>query len=88
MRASLLKNLTSKALPVKERPSPLLLSARELAALLSISVPTVWRLRSMGKLPRAAKLGGSVRWRTEEINRWIEAGMPDLRTWEASQQRR
>jgi predicted DNA-binding transcriptional regulator AlpA len=45
---------------------------------------TFWRLRAAGKLPRPiASLGAQLlRWRAEEIRRWVEAGAPDLKTWE------
>jgi len=54
----------------------LLLSAETLAEQLELSVRTVWRLRSSGKLPKPIKVGGSVRWRSEEIDNWIAAGCP------------
>ncbi len=53
-----------------------LLSAERLAALLDISVRTLWRLRSAGKLPPPVRLGGSIRWNAAEIRAWIEAGCP------------
>lgn len=63
-----------------ERASPVppqLLSAQSLARRLEISVRTLWRLRSAGKLPKPVKLGGNVRWRTNDIDEWISAGCPD-----------
>jgi predicted DNA-binding transcriptional regulator AlpA len=64
---------------------PLLLTAEDLAQLLRISPATVWRLRAAGKLPRPLDALGRqlVRWRAEEIRRWVDAGLPDMRTWEA-----
>jgi predicted DNA-binding transcriptional regulator AlpA len=35
-----------------------------------------------GKLPTPVRIGGSVRWRTDEIRRWLDAGAPDRATWE------
>jgi prophage regulatory protein len=58
------------------------LSARELSHILGLSLRQVWRLNSVGKLPRPIRLGGSVRWRREEIIEWFNAGCPDRRTWE------
>jgi prophage regulatory protein len=55
----------------------LLLSAEKVAELLDISVRTLWRLRATGKLPLPVRLGGSVRWRAEEIAVWIQQGCPD-----------
>jgi len=57
--------------------SPLLLSVRTLAKRLGLSVRTLWRLRSGGKLPPPVRLGGAVRWRTADIDAWVDAGCPD-----------
>ena len=61
----------------EETVVPILLSADRVAAALDISVRTLWRLRAAGKLPAPVKIGGSVRWRYEEITLWIEAGCPN-----------
>lgn len=58
--------------------APLLLSARSLANRLGISVRTLWRLRTAGKLPLPLKIGGSVRWRADEIDDWIRTGCPAI----------
>lgn len=60
-----------------EAPS-LLLSAETLAKRLEISLRTLWRLRSGGKLPPPIRLGGAVRWRTADIDAWVAAGCPQL----------
>jgi len=69
-----------------------LISAETLARWLDLSVRTLWRLRSAGQLPPAIRLGGSVRWRVEEIRAWIAAGCPEEAAWEVQrngvQQRR
>jgi excisionase family DNA binding protein len=62
-------------LPVQ--PSFILLSARTLAKRLGLSVRTLWRLRSGGKLPPPVRLGGAVRWRAADIDAWVAAGCPD-----------
>jgi len=59
-----------------------LLSAKELARILSTSVRTVWRLRSADKLPRTVTIGGSVRWRQTDIEKWISLGCVDRKTLE------
>ncbi len=64
-------------------PQPLAISARELARLLDVSLRQVWRLNSTGKLPKPVRLGGSVKWRRDEIVAFVEAGCPDRQTWEA-----
>ena len=57
------------------RPSELV-SATELAELLSISERSLYRLKSTNQLPEPIKLGGCVRWRLTEIQKWIAQGCP------------
>lgn len=52
------------------------LSAERFAELLDISVRTLWRLRSAGKIPQPVRIGGNIRWNAAEIWAWIEAGCP------------
>ena len=59
-----------------------LLCAETLAQRLDVSLRTLWRLRSSGKLPSPIKLGGSVRWRAVEIAAWVAAGCPCLEEWQ------
>jgi excisionase family DNA binding protein len=66
----------------REMIEPLLLTADRMAALLEISKRTLWRLRSAGRLPRPVLLGGSVRWRSDEVRLWVSRGCPTLREWE------
>ena len=58
-----------------------LVSAAELARMLSTSVRTIRRLDSAGKLPRGIRLGGLKRWRQDEITAWIGAGCPVRAEW-------
>lgn len=67
-------------LPQTNGQSPALLSAESVAQMLQVSVRTVWRLRSSGQLPHPVQVGGSIRWRADEVCAWIEAGCPALRT--------
>jgi excisionase family DNA binding protein len=57
----------------------LLLTAGNLAQLLNISVRTLWRLRAQHKIPAPIRVGGSVRWRTRDIEAWIAKGCPAIR---------
>ena len=61
----------------------LLLSSDDLAHLLRISKRTVWRRRSDGSLPAAVPFGRFVRWRRDEIERWIAADCPTQSEWKA-----
>ena len=61
-----------------------LLSAKELAEMLSLSKRQIFRLDSCGKLgPAKLKIGGSCRWLAQEVSDWLSAGAPDRKTWEA-----
>jgi len=72
-----------KARSVREA---LAVRARELAEMLNVSLRQIWRLNASGKLPRPIRLGGSVRWDREEVQRWFEASCPDRRSWEATKE--
>ena len=60
-----------------------LLNVKDLARLLRMSVRTVWRLRSAGRLPKPVRIGKSVRWSPETIEAWIDLGCPDRAAFEA-----
>ena len=55
-----------------------LISADELSTILNVSKRTIWRLLSGKRLPEPLRIGGSVRWRREQIDRWIEQGCPPV----------
>ena len=55
-----------------------LITAEELARMLNVSTRTLWRLLAKGELPEPVRLGGSTRWRSEEVSRWIDEGCPAL----------
>ena len=64
-----------------------LLSAKELAKMLSLSKRQIFRLDSCGKLGvTKLKIGGSVRFSALEVSDWLAAGAPDRRTWQAMKQ--
>ena len=58
---------------VEARPNPLL-SAREVAVKLGLSERTIRRHRQKGILPPAIEVGGTYRWRAEDIEAWIASG--------------
>ena len=66
---------------------PLLIGRRELARLLSRSLASLDRDAAAGRLPRPLRIGASVRWRLSEIQEWVAASCPDLKTWEAMRRR-
>lgn len=55
---------------------PLLITPCQLAAMLQVSKRTLWRMLSAKLLPAPVRVGGIVRWRIEEIDRWISGGCP------------
>lgn len=55
-----------------------LLCVNQVAALLQVSVRSVWRLRSAGELIEPVQIGGNTRWRRAELERWIAEGCPPI----------
>lgn len=58
------------------------LSAEEVADALGISRAHVWKLHSIGKLPRPVRLGRVVRWDRKILEAWLAAGAPSRDRWE------
>lgn len=50
---------------------PMLLSDRDVAALLGMSKSSVWSWTKQGKLPQPVKMGSFTRWRREEIEEFV-----------------
>lgn len=57
-----------------------LLDVRTVAAMLDCSARHVYRLADAGRMPRPVKLGALVRWPRTELNDWLAAGCPPIRT--------
>jgi len=53
-----------------------LLNVRGVAQLLAVSTRQVWRLHAQGLLPEPVRIGGSVRWRREDLAAWLNARCP------------
>ena len=60
-----------------------LLTVREVAARLKVSTRQIFKLAASGQLPRPVKVGGSTRWRSTDIEEFIERGCPALDPAEA-----
>jgi hypothetical protein len=72
--------------PPGQLVEPLLVDARQAAALLSISLATFWRWDCSGTLgPRGFKRGGKRLWPLAELRTWVREGCPDRPTWEVLQ---
>jgi predicted DNA-binding transcriptional regulator AlpA len=83
---------TEAAAHLNDRPAtpavelaPLLVDMAGLSALLQRSPASLYRDDAAGRLPAGLRLGASKRWRYSEIVAWVEAGMPDRKTWQAMQ---
>lgn len=64
----------------------LLLSDVQAARMCGISRSVLHRLRAAHKWPPASvRLGRAVRYRRDEVERWVAAGCPDAATWRAMQ---
>jgi excisionase family DNA binding protein len=55
---------------------PLVITVEELAELMQTSVRSIWRWNSQHSIPKPLRIGGSVRWRRDEVLKWIEQGCP------------
>jgi prophage regulatory protein len=48
-----------------------LLTVKELAEMLGVTIICVYRWRDAGEIPPSIKIGGSVRWRRSDIDAWL-----------------
>lgn len=63
----------------------LLMSVKDVAKLLGVSVRSVWRMRKRGQLPSPLPLAKqTLRWRREEVEQWIASGQIVLPEAEAA----
>jgi predicted DNA-binding transcriptional regulator AlpA len=62
-----------------------LLTAKAVGQMLSLSKRQIFRLNSCGRIPRPLRIGGSVRWSEHTISKWLAAGAPDRKAFEAMQ---
>lgn len=53
-----------------------LLSAKDVAKLLSCGVSTVWQKAAAGEIPGPVRMGTSTRWKMSEIQRFIARLQP------------
>jgi len=55
-----------------------LLTVHDVAIICGVSSETIRRLTNRGAMPKPLKQGRAVRYRTDEIDRWIAEDCPDL----------
>ena len=65
-----------------------LLDAPALAALLGVTLRTVRKLDSAGRIPSPVRIGRCVRWSPATIAAWIDAGAPSRQRFAAMQGRK
>jgi excisionase family DNA binding protein len=58
------------------RPARRLIRSTELAEMLGVHPRTISRMLSSGRIIQPIRLGGSVRWRLDEVEQWIADGCP------------
>ncbi|MBX9655581.1 helix-turn-helix domain-containing protein [bacterium] len=66
-----MSNVTSE-----ERQPSVLMTVHDLGQTLKVSIRSIWRFRRSGLLPEPIRIGGAIRWRSEDVARWIEQGCP------------
>ncbi len=59
-----------------------LLTAEQAWILCNLSKSAWYKARARGRIPDPVKIGGALRWRREELERWIESGCPTKEAWE------
>lgn len=64
---------------------PLAVDADGAGRLVGVSGRTWRRMNAGGLVPRPVRLAGSVRWRVDELRRWVDAGAPSRSKWEESE---
>ncbi len=64
--------------------NPLVVSAKDLAALLGASERHIRRMDAGGQLPAPLSLGRLRRWSLQEIRDWLAAGCPCRHDWMAT----
>lgn len=61
---------------------PLLVDGKTFAKQLVVSTSTFSRMNASGKLPPCVRLSaGCVRWRVDDVTKWVALGCPDRATY-------
>ena len=55
-----------------------LLTVKEVAVMLSLSVRSIWRMDAEGRIPKSIKIGKSRRWNAKALTQWIQNGCPRM----------
>ncbi len=66
-------------MPPRNEPPPLMLSSHQVARKLSVSCRTIWRMVRAGQLVPPVRYSRKlVRWRTEDVERWVREQVAEL----------
>ena len=65
-----------------------LLTVKEVAKRLKVSVRQVWKLNASAQIPQPVRLARSVRWRATDLADWIDMGCPSREVFEADRDAR
>lgn len=66
----------AKPATVQRITPPRTYSTDDLAAALGLCTRTIRRMADAGAIPGRFRVGGRIRYRADEIDRWISAGCP------------
>jgi len=61
---------------------PALMTARQAWRMCNLSKSAWYKAKAGNRIPAPVKIGGALRWRRDEIKRWIAAGCPARSAWE------
>ncbi len=67
---------------VRSDQDAVLLTVQQVAKLINCSTRHVRRLADRGAMPHPVRIGTLIRWRRDEIERWVAAGCPSRWTKE------
>ena len=59
-----------------------LLTAAQAWKMCNLSKSAWYKARASNRIPAPVKIGGALRWRRDELKRWIAAGCPTRTAWE------
>ena len=59
-----------------------LLTAKDVAGILSVSLRHLWRLDAEHRLPKPVRMGKCVRWLADDIEQWLRIGCPSRAVFE------
>lgn len=59
-----------------------LMTAEQAWRMCNLSKSAWYKARASNRIPAPVKIGGALRWRRDELKRWIAAGCPARTAWE------